>query len=123
MFDHRNFATMGLFPGLVTTFSIAAMGQLEISLTPIEPVFEPGLGGGYYGSQFKQSATKYLLNIRITRKGRTWEQQSTISHTAAKVIAKFLGRELPAVSLLHSQVVNKETPEVEVKHVSTTKIR
>lgn len=122
MFDHRNFALLGLYPGLVSTFSVAGLGQLEITLTPIEPEFQPGLGGGgYYGPRIS-SPTKYLLKIRITRKGKTWESQSTISSTFAKVLAKFIGRELPSVSVSQHQVITKEQPGIEIKHVSTTKI-
>lgn len=111
---------MGLYPGLVSTFSIAALGQFEIELIP-EPPEIPSYGGGP-GLLLSPQPVKYLLKIRVTRRGKTWNHESRISVTTAKVIAKFLGRELPTVAVLDTRV-KQETPEVEVRHVSTTKVR
>jgi hypothetical protein len=116
--DHRNFALLGLFPGLVSTRSVANLGQFEFEII-IEPEV-PSLGGGAYLSP---APTKYILTIRVSRKGKTWELKSKISNVTAKVIAKFMRRELPEVNITNVSVTPQETPQVEVKHASTTKIR
>lgn len=121
MFDHRNFAVHGLYPGLVSIRSIANLGQFDVEII-IEPEV-PSLGGGGYSSILNPTKTKYTLKIRVNRKDKTWEYESKISQTTAKVIAKFLKKELPAVELVDVTVTQKEQPAVEVKHVSTTKIR
>lgn len=122
MFDHRNFAVHGLYPGLVSIRSIANLGQFDIEII-IEPEV-PSLGGSAGSSAYvKPSKTKYTLKIRVNRKDKTWEYESKISQTTAKVIAKFLKQELPSVELINANVVEKEQPAVEVKHVSTTKVR
>lgn len=111
---------MGLYPGLVSTYSIAALGQFEIELVPVFP--DIPLGGGA-GLLLSPKPVKYLLKIRVSRKGKTWNHESKISVSTAKVIAKFLGRELPTVAVVDTRVIEQETPEVEVRHVSTTKTR
>lgn len=106
---------------MVTTFSIACLGHLGIEIS-IEPEV-PSLGGGSGGGYISPSQTKYLLKIKVSRKNKSWDYEGKISRTTAKVIAKFLGRELPAVEVISSNVISTEQPKVEATHVSTTKIR
>ncbi len=81
MFDHRNLATEGLYPGLVSTFSIAVLGALEFEIT-----LEKIGGGGFGGPVLRKD--KYRLSIVVRRKDRTWKYETVISQTFARVIAK-----------------------------------
>lgn len=119
MFDTRNFALLGLYPGITSTRSIANLGQFEVEII-IEPEV-PSLGGG--SGYISPVPSKYILTIRVSRKGKTWETKSKISITTAKVIAKFLRKELPTVEVVDTKVIYKEEPTVEVKHAGTTKTR
>lgn len=101
MFDHRNLATEGLYPGLVSTFSIAVLGALEIEVI-IEPVV-PSFGGGGYGVPLPQK-DKYRVRIRIKRKGKVWEYENIVSSTTARIIAKLMK-------------VEKKDPEVVLENV------
>lgn len=121
MFDHRNFALNGLYPGLVSTFSVATIGQFQIEVEFI-PDISGGGGAGYAGTPSNKH-TKYLLRIKVSRKGKAWNFESKISNTTAKVLAKFIQQELPSVVVTDIHLQNKEQPEIEAKHVSTTKIR
>lgn len=118
MFDHRNLATEGLYPGLVSTFSIAILGALEFEII-IEPEVPLGGGAGFV----RPIDAKYILTIRVSRKGKVWETKTKISYSTAKVFAKFLKIQLPQVEILDTNVVYQEEPHIEVKHAGTTKIR
>ena len=120
MFDINSFATLGLYPGTVSVLSIVTLGHYSIEVI-IEPEV-PSLGGGT-GAYLSPTPTKYLLKIRVSRKGKSWNYEGKISHTTAKVIAKFMGKELPKVDVLETRVIKETVPEIEVKHASTTKIR
>jgi hypothetical protein len=120
MFDTRNMATLGLYPGLTTLRSIANMGHFEVEII-IEPEVPSFTGGGASGP-WTVPQTKYLLKIRVSRKGKTWEYNSKLNQSTAKVLAKFLGRELPVVNVTDSRLIKTEQPNIEVSHVSTTKI-
>lgn len=102
MFDHRNLATEGLYPGLVSTFSIAVLGALEIEVI-IEPVV-PSVGGGGYGVVLPRK-DKYKIKIRVKRKDKVWNYESIVSSTTAKVIAKLMR-------------VEKKEPEVVLENVT-----
>lgn len=122
MFDHRNFALNGLYPGLVSTFSVAVFGQLQIDIELV-PELPAGGGGAGYAGYVSNKHTKYLLRIKVSRKGKAWDFESKISNTTAKVLAKFIKQELPTVVVTDIQLHTKEQPEIEAKYVSTTKIR
>lgn len=100
MFDHRNLATEGLYPGLVSTFSIAVLGTLEIEVI-IEPVV-PSFGGGGVVLPRKD---KYKIKIRVKRKDKVWNYESIVSSTTARVIAKLMK-------------VEKKEPEVVLENVT-----
>lgn len=114
MFDHKNFALNGLFPGLVSTRSVANLGHFEIEVI-IEPVPSGGGGGGFYQPQ-KQVITKYKVKIRITRKGKVWAYEKIVGTTTAKVIAKLLKKkvEIPIVSVSNTSMVEQTEPQIKV---------
>ncbi len=112
MFDHKNFATGGFFPGRVTTRSIANLGSFEIEVI-IEPVQPTGGGGGYYQPSKKD---KYKIRIRVSSKGRKWEYESIVNSLTAKVVAKLSGITLkaPEVQVKSVTVSQKITPTIKV---------
>jgi hypothetical protein len=80
-------ALNGLFPGLVTTRSVANLGVFEIEVI-IEPTY-PGGGGGYVPGA---KPDKYKVTIRVTMKnGRVWNYSRVVTNTIARVIAKLTG--------------------------------
>lgn len=115
MFDHRNFATDGLYPGLTSTFSIAVLGALEIEviLEPIAPI-----GGGGYGGVVVPRKDKYRLRIFVRRKGREWKYEGEVSNATARVIAKLSGITLKepevVVESVSAKIVNREEPTIKV---------
>jgi len=115
VFDHRNLATEGLYPGLVSTFSIAVLGALEIEVI-IEPVV-PSVGGGGFGVVLPRK-DKYKLRIIVRRKDKTWNYETIISSTTARVIAKLnrVKRVEPQIVVESSavKVIEKEEPTIKV---------
>lgn len=106
MFDHRSLATDGLFPGLVSTFSVAIAGALLLDVI-IEPIIRPSGGGGYVPGARKD---KYKVTIRVSRNGKIWKYERVVTNTAARVLAKVLQVKLP------------EEPQITVHSVSTSAV-
>jgi len=106
-FDHRNYAVEGLYPGLVTTRSVANLGSFEIEVI-IQP--EPqGGGGGYYYEDVVPGKREYRVKIKVTRKGKVWNYEKVVNNFTAKVLAKLLKVKLP------------EDPKITVHSVSVSK--
>jgi hypothetical protein len=119
MFDHRNFALMGLFPGLVTHRSIANLGHFEIEIT-IEPQPSGGGGGGFYRPT-GAGTDKYKIRIRVTRKGRVWEFEKIVGSTMAKVLAKVIKKKVAEPSVIatvNNRINESAAPEIKVTHVN-----
>ncbi len=108
VFDHKNFATQGLFPGLVTTRSVANLGHFEIQVI-IEPI---GAGGGWVpvGPQID----KYRVRIIITRKGKKWEYEQIVGSTMAKVAARILNTKIAEPSITLGAIKESKEPEIKV---------
>lgn len=102
MFNHKNFATGGLFPGLVSTRSIANLGHFDIEII-IEPVY-PGTGGGFGIAK----PDKYKVTFRVTTKnGKVWNYSKTVSVATARVVARI------------SKIKMEEPPEIIVHSIIT----
>lgn len=87
-------ATQGLYPGIVSTRSIANLGHFELEIT-----IRRGGGGGIadttrLGPAGKKE-DKYIITIRVKYKTRIWEYERTVTEPTAKVAAKLLRTELP----------------------------
>lgn len=95
MIDHRSFATDGLYPGSVSTYSIALLGSF-ITEVIIEPVIPQSTGGGGY-LPLGRVSNKYIIRIRIKRGSKVWEIAHEVNEYTAKVTAKFLGIKLPEI--------------------------
>ena len=114
MFNHKNFALNGLFPGLVTTRSVANLGSFEIEVI-IEPVTPSGGGGGFY-HPLKPSDTKYKVKIRVTRNGKLWEYEKVVGSTIARVVAKVIRKKLaePSILVTNTSMVENTEPVIKV---------
>lgn len=103
MFDHKNFALLGLYPGLVTTRSIANLGHFEVEII-IEPV-SPGGGGGWAPAA---PITKYNVRIVVRTKTKVWDYKTTVNVATARVIARVIGKKLEEPSVTLTSVKIKE---------------
>lgn len=113
MFDHKNFALNGLFPGLVTTRSIANLGafEIEVIITPVQPSF----GGGGFGVPISSSFNKYKVKIRITRNGKTWEYERVVGSTMAKVVASITNIKIAEPTFFVTTKLNEQIePSIKV---------
>lgn len=122
MFDHRNMATDGLFPGLVSTFSIAVLGTLEFQVQIFEeqPTQSTHRSGGtiHHSSTTNHSYgnvghtnNKYSVQVTVSHKGRQWHtKQYAVNGTAAKVLAKVL------------KVAIQPKHTVTAEHISSTEL-
>lgn len=112
VFDHKNFAVDGLYPGLVTTRSIAVLGVFDIEVI-IEPI-RPSLGGGGYVPNSK--IDKYKVTIRVSMKsGKVWNYSKVVSNTMARVVAKSLGVKLEEKPIITIHSVRTSNPETDIK--------
>jgi hypothetical protein len=115
-FDHQNFATQGLFPGLVTTRSVANLGHFKLEVI-IEKL--PRGGGGSADTtrlrKPRAEEDKYKVTIRVMYKTRIWEYERVVSKRTAEVTAKLLRAEMPreeaAPDITVSTVVEKPVTE------------
>lgn len=114
MFDHKNFATGGFFPGRVTARSIANLGSYEIEVT-IEPV-QPSRGGGGGADYRPLKKDKYKIRIRISSKKKVWEYETITNSITARVVAKLSGITLNVAEVqVKSVTVSQEiTPIIKV---------
>jgi len=95
-FDHQNFATHGLYPGLVTTRSVANVGHFKLEvIIELLPDGPPGSAGGAISTRGRPKKDKYKVTIRVMYKTRIWELERELGQNMANVTAKFLGTELP----------------------------
>ena len=113
MIDHRNFALNGLFPGLVTTRSVANLGAFEVQVI-IEPVQDLG-GGGYSYHPYSPQLDKYKIRIIVTRKNKKWEYETIVGSTTAKIAARILNKKVaePSIKVV-TNIRDSEQPTVKV---------
>lgn len=115
-FDHENFAVNGLYPGMVTTRSIANIGHLKVEVI-IEKI--RGGGGTARTTDLSRKEDKYKVTFRVTYKAKVYEYSSIVGSWRANVYAKLLGVELltppePTVTMESVNVVNPEEITVKV---------
>jgi hypothetical protein len=117
MFDKENLALGGLFPGLVTTNSIANLGTFTVEVI-IQPVVSNG-GGGWVPVSRGQRPDRYLVTVKITYDGETYETSKVVDDDRAKIDAKLNGiteftPEEVMVSINGVQVTNKSKHTVSI---------
>lgn len=116
-FDHENFALNGLYPGMVTTRSIANIGHLKVEVI-IEPVDDVGRGIADT-TRISGRKDKYKVTIRVTYKNRVYEYSSIVGSWVANIYARMLGVELkkpvdPTITMESVTVKRPEEITVEV---------
>lgn len=116
-FDHENFALNGLYPGLVTTRSIANIGHLKVDVI-IEPITDVGRGIADT-TRLSKKKDKYKVTIRVTYKTRVYEYSSIVGEWVANIYARLLGVELmkpvdPTITMESVTVKRPEEITVEV---------
>lgn len=84
-------ATMGLYPGLVSTWSIANLGHYETEVI-IEPV-SPSVGGGYVPTPPGMKPDRYRVTVRVKFNGKWYEETRYEDDLQARVTAKIFGIE------------------------------
>jgi len=111
-FDHENMAVQGLFPGLVTTQSVANLGHFKLEVVIVAP--EGGPPGVADTTRItpprRKEKDKYTVSIRVSYKTRIWYYQSEVDTWMATIVARLVGKQL-----------NKPVdPEIVVKSVKVT---
>lgn len=115
-FDHENFALNGLYPGMVTTRSIANIGHLKVEVI-IQPITDVGRGTADT-TRLSKKKDKYLVTIRVTYKTRVYEYSREVGRWEANVYAKMLGVELmtpPDPTITMDSVTVKQPEEITVE--------
>ena len=84
MFNHKNFALNGLFPGLVSHRSIANLGHFEVEII-VQPLPADQVKVG--GSGWLSPIQDHVIIVRIKKDDKVWEAQYVTSkYFADKVI-------------------------------------
>lgn len=91
MFNALSLATGGLYPGLVTPFSIAMLGSFDVEVI-IEPVILGG-GGGYVPAPRWQKPDRYRVTVRVYHNGKRYEETAIVDDNEARVMARMNGIE------------------------------
>lgn len=117
-FNHKLMATMGLYPGMVSTRSVANLGhfELEIKLT----VHQPGTAGGAVSASGRRKKDKYTVTMQVSYKQRVWSYETEVSQMMASVIAKMTGQKMPVahdpvVDVTSVREVKPNEPEIKVE--------
>lgn len=117
-FNHENMATLGLFPGQVTTQSVANLGHWFFKIT-----FGPGTAGGHGVvdrlRKKRRDEDKYTVTIDVRYKTKIWHYERTVSKITANVMAKLTGTTLPPrpnveIKVDDVTVKDKQDPTIEV---------
>ncbi len=90
MFEHKNLAVQGLFPGQVTTRSVANLGTYEIEVI-IQPVVPRSGGGGFVPAPLHIKPTHYRVTVRVKYNGKWYEDTQIVDEHNASVIATLKG--------------------------------
>ena len=114
-FDHENFATNGLYPGLVTTRSIANLGHLKVEIS----IRRKGGPGTARTTDLSRKEDKYIVTIRVTYGTRVYEYSREDGRWEANIYAKLMGVEL---STLPDPVVTMDSVTVKQPEEITGKV-
>lgn len=113
MFDHKNLALGGFYPGLVTTLSVANLGTFDVEVI-ITPVVPSGGGGGYVPISRGQKPDRYRVTVRVIHGQRRYEESVIVDDLQARVTAKVNGitvfTEDEVMISINGVQVNKSNP-------------
>lgn len=122
-FDHTSAATNGLYPDKVSLESIVSFGMFYAEIT-IEPDFIGGSGSAFPVDAAKPVIRKYNIRIVIKIGNKRFEKQfNSIGYSKARMIAKFVGKELPEYPIVSASISDITIPQctVEANYVNKTK--
>ena len=124
MFNHKNLAVEGMYPGMQTTFSIALRGEYEteVIITPVIP--SPQGGGGFVGTPLHIRARHFRVTVRIKYNGKWYEDTQVVDDKQARVIAQLKGIKSFSpgnvmVSVNGVQIFEQEQIQVTVNRIGT----
>lgn len=125
MFDHKNMAVEGLYPGLQSTFQIALNGvfETEVIITPVVP---SNSGGGFVSAPLHLRAKHFRVTVRVKYNGKWYEDTQVVDEHQARVIAKLKGIKSFStgnvmVSVNGVQIFEQEQIQVTVNRIGTIK--
>lgn len=126
MFDTRNMAMDGFYPGLTQPFSIAMLGvhETEVIITPVIPSTQGG--GGFVGAPLHIRAKHFKVTVRIKYNGVWYEDTQIVDEKQARVIAELKGIKSFStgnvmVSVNGVQIFEQEQIQVTVNRIGTIK--
>lgn len=124
MFDHKNMAVDGMYPGLQSTFQIAMSGvfETEVIITPVVPTG----GGGFVSAPLHLRAKHFRVTVRVKYNGVWYEDTQVVDEKQARVIAQLKGIKSFSpgnvmVSVNGVQIFEQEQIQVTVNRIGTTK--
>lgn len=90
MFDHRNYASNGFYPGLYEPFSAANNGILdkEVIITPV--IRDTGGGGGWVPS-LSGKPDRYRVEVKLRYNGKEYIDSKIVDDNEARIIAELHG--------------------------------
>lgn len=91
MFDHKNMALDGMYPGLQSTFQIALRGEFETEVIIVPVVPRPSGGGGWGPPALHQVAKHFRVTVRVKYNGKWYEETQIVDEQQARVIANLKG--------------------------------
>ena len=124
MFEHKNAALDGFYPGLVQHQPISNLGVYQSEVIII-PVYEDSEDGNYFNlkkKKKKKNPKYYIVVIRVFFNGKRYEEQRLVDEKEARVIAKLHGisfKQRPLVSINGVQVLNQKQVEILVKNIQS----
>lgn len=111
--SHYNIATMGVRAGHKLMAMMGFGFEVEIIVTPIDS----GGGGGRAWTPGIPDDQQYLVTVRITRKGKKWEQSFEANifqlKSLEKVIISFKG----IASILNNIKVTLSSPIINIRRI------
>lgn len=100
----------------MTTRSIANLGayEVEVIIEPVRPLY--GGGGFVPGAPLD----KYKIKIRITKDGKSWRYEQTVSNRSARVLARLLRVKMPEEpTITVYSATAASSPPIDIKVTNT----
>lgn len=124
MFNHKQLALDGMYPGLQQTFQIALRGEFDTEVI-IEPV-APLPGGGWAPANKGTLAKHFRVTVRVKFNGKWYQDSQIVDEYKARVIAYLRGIHIfsqddTTVSINGKQVTEQKLIEVVVNRIDVIK--
>lgn len=122
MFDHKNLALDGCYPGFVNNQSMVNLGVYRSEVT-IFPVYEEISGGGgysHYSPTIRKNPKYYIVIIQVFFDGKTYEEKRHVDEKEARIIAKLHGmvfKKEPIVAVNGLQILEQTQVEILINRI------